>query len=77
MFSAALCLSFPSTLKLRPKIEFSKVEYEYTISDTLYNIFKKQTASSKWLGKERENWSWSVFSDFGMLKTLLFRYLNS
>lgn len=61
---------------------FSEVEYEYTISDVLYNIFKKknQTASSKLLRKERENWKqsgYSVLSDFGMLKTLLFRYLNS
>lgn len=79
IFSAALCLSFPSTLKLKPKIEFSKVEYEYTISDTYTYLKKtnKKPASSKWLGKERENWNqsgYSVFSDFGMLKTLLFRY---
>lgn len=58
IFSAALCLSFPSTLKLKPKIEFSKVEYEYTISDT-YTYLKqnkqKKTSFFKmaWKGKRK------------------------
>lgn len=54
IFSAALCLSFPSTLKLKPKIEFSKVEYEYTISDTYTYLKQKKKKQLLQNGLERK-----------------------